>query len=136
MTIAQLIYASEASTDPRAKIEEILVTARARNKQLQLTGYLCFRSDMFLQVLEGAPAAVSAVYASIANDRRHSHVVLLGYEKVVKRRFSRWAMGYVADLGNAQSILFNFSGQSEFQPYGMDHRSAIEFLSEVASVGV
>jgi hypothetical protein len=132
MTIAQLVYASKPSTNSRVDVEEILVTARARNKQLHVTGYLCFRGDMFLQVLEGSPVAVSALYTCIANDRRHSKVVLLGYEKVVRRRFSTWAMGYVADFGDAQGILFSYSGQYEFDPYEMDHRSAIEFLSEVA----
>jgi hypothetical protein len=132
MTIAQLVYASKPSTEARINVEEILVTSRAKNKRLHVTGYLCFRSDLFLQVLEGTPAAVSALYTCIANDRRHSNVVLLGYEKVVRRRFSTWAMGYVADFGEAQGILFDYSGQNEFDPHEMDHRSAIEFLSEVA----
>jgi len=135
MTIAQLIYASTTSTDPRPSVEEILKTSRVRNKQSQLTGFLCFRNDMFLQVLEGASSAVSAQYARIANDRRHSKVELVGYEKVGKRRFSRWSMGYLADRGDMQSILFSYSGQNEFDPYGMDYRTAIEFMSEVANVG-
>jgi hypothetical protein len=133
MTIAQLVYASKPSTESRVNVEELLVTSRARNKLLHVTGYLCFRSDLFLQILEGAPSAVSALYTCIANDRRHSNVELLGYEKVLRRRFSTWAMGYVADFGDAQGILFSYSGQNEFDPYEMDHRSAIEFLSEVAS---
>ncbi len=132
MTIAQLVYASRPSTEARINVEDILVTSRAKNKRLHVTGYLCFRGDLFLQVLEGAPAAVSALYTCIANDRRHSNVVLLGYEKVLRRRFSTWAMGYVADFGEAQGILFNYSAQDQFDPYEMDHRSAIEFLSEVA----
>jgi hypothetical protein len=132
MTIAQLVYASEASKGTRVAIEDLLVSARAKNKGLYVTGYLCFRSDRFLQVLEGTPAAVSALYACIASDRRHSHVVLLGYEKVLKRRFSNWAMGYVADFGAAHTALFDYSGGHEFEPHEMDHRSAIAFLSELA----
>jgi hypothetical protein len=38
----------------------------------------------------------------------------------------------IAQLVYAQGILFSYSGQYEFDPYEMDHRSAIEFLSEVA----
>ena len=41
-------------------------------------------------------------------------------------------MGYVADVGAAPGVLFDYSGRNEFEPYEMDHRSAIEFLSEVA----
>lgn len=88
MTIAQLVYASKPSTESLFDVEDLLVRSRAKNKRLHVTGYLCFRSDLFLQVLEGTPAAVSALYTSIANDGRHSNVVLLGYEKVVRRRFS------------------------------------------------
>jgi inosine/xanthosine triphosphate pyrophosphatase family protein len=134
MTITQLIYASKASTETRPNIEEILKSSRVKNKQSQLTGFLCFRDDMFLQAFEGAPGLVSALYARIANDRRHSNVVILGCEKVVRRRFSTWSMGYLADFGDAQSTLFSYSGQNEFDPYGMDYRNAIEFLSEVANV--
>lgn len=135
MTIAQLIYVSKASMETRPSVEEILKTSRVRNKQSQLTGFLCFRNDMFLQVLEGAPVAVSAVYGRIASDRRHSNVEILGYEKVVRRRFPTWSMGYIANFGDVQSIVFSYSGQDEFDPYGMDCRNAIEFLSEVANVG-
>ena len=132
MTIAQLVYASTASSENRPNVEEILTASRARNDQLQVTGYLCFRNDRFLQVFEGTPARVSALYARVAADRRHSNVEILGFEKVVRRRFSTWAMGYVANFGNARGILYKYSGQDEFDPYGMDFESAIEFLSEAA----
>jgi hypothetical protein len=132
MTIVQLVYASNPSPESPVDLENILVTARGRNKKLHVTGYLCFRNDSFLQVLEGSPAAVSSVYSSIANDRRHCNVVLLGYERAVGRRFSTWSMGYVADFGDGQGILLRYSGQAEFEPHQMDHRSAIEFLSDAS----
>ncbi|MGD0502602.1 MAG: BLUF domain-containing protein [Steroidobacteraceae bacterium] len=133
MTIVQLVYASNLSTQSPMDLKKLLVSARARNMKSHVTGYLCFRNDSFLQVLEGGPAAVSSVFASIANDPRHRNVVLLGYEKAVRRRFSTWSMGYVADFGDSQGILLSYSAQDEFAPHEMDHRSAIEFLSEVAS---
>jgi hypothetical protein len=132
MTIVQLVYASNPSADSPVDLENLLVTARGRNKKSHVTGYLCFRNNSFLQVLEGSPAAVSGVFSSIANDRRHCNVVLLGYERVVRRRFSTWSMGYVADFGDGQGILLRYSAQAEFEPHEMDHRSAIEFLSDVS----
>jgi len=72
---------SKTSTETRPSVEEILKTSRVRNKQSQLTGFLCFRNDTFLQVFEGAPSAVSALYGRIASDRRHSNVEILGYKK-------------------------------------------------------
>jgi hypothetical protein len=132
MTIVQLVYASDLPSESPIDLENLLVTARARNKKSHVTGYLCFRNNSFLQVLEGTPAAVSAIFSSIANDRRHSNVVLLGYERVVCRRFSTWSMGYVADFGDGQGVLLRYSGLAEFEPHEMDHRSAIEFLSDVS----
>jgi hypothetical protein len=132
MTIAQLVYASNPSPESPVDLENLLITARARNKRSHVTGYLCFRNNSFLQVLEGSPSAVSSVFSSIANDRRHSNVVLLGYEKVVCRRFSTWSMGYVADFGDGQGVLLRYSGLAEFEPHAMDHRSAVEFLSDVS----
>jgi hypothetical protein len=132
MTIVQLVYASNLSPESPVDLETLLVTARSRNKKSHVTGYLCFRNNSFLQVLEGSPSAVSSVFSSIANDRRHSNVVLLGYERVVCRRFSTWSMGYVADFGDGQGALLRYSGLAEFEPHEMDHRSAIEFLSDVS----
>ncbi|MDE2348167.1 MAG: BLUF domain-containing protein [Gammaproteobacteria bacterium] len=132
MTIAQLVYASTASTENRPNVEEILTASRTRNDQLQVTGFLCFSNDRFLQVFEGSPVRLSALYARVASDRRHSNVEILGYQKVVRRRFSKWAMGYLANFGDPKGMLFNFSGQGDFDPYGMDFEGAIEFLSEAA----
>ena len=134
MTIAQLVYASASSTASRLDIESLLKAARSNNKRLHLTGYLCFRDGRFLQVLEGTPAAVSDMYTCIANDRRHSNLMLLGYERILKRRFSGWAMGYVADSAASQRVLFDYSGRNEFEPSEMDHQSAIEFLREIAEI--
>lgn len=132
MTIVQLVYASNLPPESPIDLENLLIAARARNKKSHVTGYLCFRNNSFLQVLEGTPSAVTRVFSSIANDRRHSNVVLLGYERVVCRRFSTWSMGYIADFGDGQGALLRYSGLAEFEPHEMDHRSAIEFLSDVS----
>jgi hypothetical protein len=41
-------------------------------------------------------------------------------------------MGYVADFGDGKGVLLRYSGLAEFEPHEMDHRSAIEFLSDVS----
>ena len=42
-------------------------------------------------------------------------------------------MGYVAEFGELQGILLSYSAQNEFAPHEMDYRSAIEFLSDLAT---
>jgi hypothetical protein len=130
--IVQLVYASEPCATSRIDIQDLLVRARARNQQLHVTGFLAFHGGMFLQVLEGSASVVTALYNRIANDARHANIVLLGYERPIKRSFTAWAMGYVANVGANKSLLSRYSANGEFCPYDTNHRSAIEFLSEVA----
>lgn len=64
MTIAQLVYASKPSTESRINVEDLLVTSRAKNKLLHVTGYLCFldhRSAIeFLSEVAGGAARRTA----------------------------------------------------------------------------
>lgn len=72
---------------------EIARTALSRNSQCGVTGFLYYDGDLFLQVLEGLPADVDAIYASIRRDRRHADVRTLSDEAAGTRLFGGWAMG-------------------------------------------
>lgn len=74
-------------------MDEIARTALSRNSQCGVTGFLYYDGDLFLQVLEGLPADVDAIFASIRRDRRHTDVRTLSDEAAGTRLFGGWAMG-------------------------------------------
>lgn len=103
MRLVQLIYASRATLPPPlTELVDILVTARAVNPTLGVSGFLCFGSERYLQVLEGEADVVNRLYLRILHDRRHCDCRLVHYGDVRERRFPNWKMGF-CDLGQVLS---------------------------------
>ena len=92
----QLIYAS-AATKPytRTDLVDLLRVARQRNSAAEISGMLLYHDGSFLQVLEGPPANVEALYAKIQKDPRHHKCLLLSRETIQAREFEDWSMGFV-----------------------------------------
>ena len=92
MTLHRLIYVSQPFGYDAAMLGGILVGARRNNARDRLTGALICRADLYLQLLEGPPAAVAAVYARIAGDDRHCNVERLVSAATHDRLFPGWEM--------------------------------------------
>lgn len=91
--IACLTYKSVATAAPRASDLDLLVAkARARNRSLGVTGMLLFEDSSFVQTIEGPPAALSTLWASIQRDARHNQIEVLSEHMVASRLFSKWNM--------------------------------------------
>ncbi len=74
---------------------DLLAHARERNASRAVTGVLLYHDGAFVQVLEGPPGGVRAVFASIASDPRHERVHVLYESPVAARDFPGWRMGFV-----------------------------------------
>ena len=92
MTLTQLIYYSQPFGFDDAMLDGILLQARRNNGRNALTGALIVRGDLYLQLLEGEDAAVTATFARIRTDNRHLAVKLLSSESVAQRMFPDWTM--------------------------------------------
>lgn len=91
--LKQLIYCSDAcaAMDSPA-LQSILDVARARNAEFGITGMLVYSNGRFLQVLEGQPGPLDALYAKIATDPRHDHVRTVLSRSIKERDFPNWSM--------------------------------------------
>ena len=91
----ELIYHSLADNDlTTQEIGDILEKSRQFNGRHSVTGcLLCYQSE-FLQILEGEKETVLALYNKIAEDPRHSHLVILGQGEITHRVFEHWTMGF------------------------------------------
>ena len=91
-TLTQIVYASRPFGFDMSVLDDILTISRRRNSQVDITGTLICRSDMYLQLIEGPEAAVQITYERIKLDDRHVELNLLLSRTVTERLFPKWAM--------------------------------------------
>ena len=93
LPLRALAYQSIASCPLAAgAIDELLITAMARNQALSVTGVLLFDGYRFFQYLEGPRTAIDEVFGCIERDTRHGNLEVLFDEAVNERYFRSWSM--------------------------------------------
>lgn len=90
----QLVYISSARRVSDAELDDILDQSRSRNRRDEISGFLLFNGQRFLQVLEGPEAIVERTYARIKRDPRHRAPVILSARSVDQRQFGNWDMAF------------------------------------------
>lgn len=91
----QLLYRSEQAYEMEsADLMKLLFDARAFNRENGITGLLLHHDTRFMQLLEGERQDVHALYRKIADDARHSNLVVEMEIGAIRRSFPEWQMGY------------------------------------------
>lgn len=91
----ELAYTSTTTRSYTAEdLKDILTTSRANNAKAGITGILLYRRSTVMQLLEGEPEAVHALYAKLQLDPRHHSLVLLYDRPIAQRAFGQWTMGF------------------------------------------
>ena len=89
--IGCLTYKSVATASPSpADLRALVGKARARNRNLSITGMLLYEDGSFLQTLEGPPDKLGALWNSIKQDTRHDQIEVLSEHIAPARVFSEW----------------------------------------------
>nr|WP_315464809.1 BLUF domain-containing protein [uncultured Rhodoferax sp.] len=114
-------------------ILNILNTARTRNAECNITGFLTFHERCFLQTLEGSREALSHLYSGICRDPRHHSILLMGYETTTARKFSDWNMGYLPLANGKDPRIGRYcvSG-NELRPNDLSVDGAVSLLCEMS----
>ncbi len=109
-SLIELVYISAARNPftPPA-LRELLAGARVNNRRLGVTGLLLHADGSFLQVLEGAPDVVDALYTKIAEDPRHHRILRVFRSERRERSFAAWTMGFVEPSAEARTKLLGFN---------------------------
>ena len=96
MALKSLTYTSRAELDlTAADLEAIHRSARELNALDGITGLLVFNGTHFLQIVEGAPAAIDDLVERLRRDRRHSGFEIRDEHPVETRSFPDWSMELV-----------------------------------------
>jgi uncharacterized protein YcsI (UPF0317 family) len=134
--LTQCIYASSAAPSFKEyEIPALLAQARMANAERDLTGMLLYIDGSFIQVLEGAAAAVDEVYGQILLDSRHAFITMIVREPIAVRSFSEWTLGFcnVDTLQAGQLIGENAFFESALCIARMDVSRAKKLLSAFRS---
>ena len=96
MLLKTLTYTSRARLDlSDEELNDIHETARHLNALDGITGLLLFDGSRFLQIVEGAEAAVDNLVERLRMDRRHSAFEVRDERFVEARSFEGWSMEMV-----------------------------------------
>lgn len=88
-----IVYVSEARVYfDSISLESLAADSASRNFELDITGYLYFEKDRFVQYIEGDEAAVDTLFDAIRRDRRHRIMQQVVSEGLQQRRFPSWHM--------------------------------------------
>ena len=91
----QLIYISTAiaENDPEM-FQKIAIDANLANKHRGITGLLLYYNGTIMQIIEGERDEVIKLYQHIEKDPRHKNPMIMNQDKIEKRQFPDWRMGY------------------------------------------
>jgi hypothetical protein len=136
MPLIRLTYRSEnalsvSGTRVFVHYHDIVSTARRRNAQHNVTGFLMFDRSRYHQILEGEPATVDWLYARIREDKRHSNIELLDRAEISERGFPDWSMGSFLNAGRIHPVQEKHGiGQGEALSGGAFLDFALDFVRE------
>jgi hypothetical protein len=134
--LVRLLYASrEADAVNADALSAILRVSKENNHAAGVTGVLCHctSSKIFMQVLEGGRAQVSALFNRISQDPRHRDVVLLSYEEIGERSFSGWSMGQVSMSRLNPALLLKYSESAVLDPYSVPGKASLALFNELVA---
>ncbi len=95
--LINIIYISAATNSlSDSELLSILVPAKHYNERNNITGMLLYCDGHFIQVLEGSRETVTALFAKIQADERHTMVQKLIEATIEHRCFPDWSMGFHA----------------------------------------
>ena len=96
MKLTSLTYTSLARLDlVSSDLEAIHRIAREQNALDGVTGLLVFNGTHFLQIIEGAEAAIDELVERLRRDARHTGFEIRDRQKVDARSFPDWSMELV-----------------------------------------
>jgi len=103
--VIHLIYSSAATSPFTSEaLRTLLVRARDHNTTADVSGMLLHVDGAFLQVLEGMPQVVHALFTRISADPRHARVLLLLSQEIQARNFPDWSMGFFDASGRGAML--------------------------------
>lgn len=94
-TLDCLIYTSRSKLSAETaqrELDDIVKVSALLNAQAAITGILTLQDGYFIQLLEGAPAALDLLMIHLHFDERHEDIVVVARERIPRKQMVGWAM--------------------------------------------
>ena len=132
-SLIQLTYASKVNRSTELDMEQLLQSARKRNKAENVTGALWLHGKYFVQTLEGQRRKVSNIFCNhICADHRHGAIDLISVNRIDTRTFHDWSMAFLGDSMSNQQLILKYSSQDKFDPSIMDQKNILPLMYKMA----
>jgi hypothetical protein len=93
--LERLVYRSKATGEVGSlALFNLLMQARQKNAELNITGHLIFDGEFFTQWIEGPGSSLDKLWACLQKDDRHQQIMLISRTPAEARRFSEWTMAF------------------------------------------
>lgn len=103
-----------------------IVKASNRNKNSEITGFLCYRKGYYFQVIEGPYEVVEQLASKILVDSRHSDPCMFINRRISKRCFKTWKIS-----------VFNLVDQSQlFEQFRETYDIDLSSFNEQQKIGI
>jgi hypothetical protein len=111
------------------EIGMLLKQSRNRNRENNISGVLLYIEGDFLQVIEGEKEAIENIFENIKKDSRHKGIICVFNQKVEKREFPDWSMGfYKSNYENLRKIC-GFENLNKKELFTINDKTVSIFLS-------
>lgn len=94
--IASYIYSSQTNDEIEVEtLRDIQTIARTENTKHNITGYLTYKKETFIQYIEGPEEEINQLVTNLNNDKRHNIIKSIHFPPKQKRVFKGWSMRYI-----------------------------------------
>ncbi len=136
-----LIYVSEAiDSFSELALLQLCELSSLNNSQLEVTGWLHYYDNRFIQYLEGDKLDVEALFSRICRDKRHRVIHTIEFENLANRLFYNWHMTDIKTvfsdhIGFEQTLmnLIDFMNQNQNDTKSQ-RSSALRVLKSMSSL--
>jgi hypothetical protein len=94
-TLDCLVYISRSKLSAeiaQKELHDIVKVSAFLNSQSSITGILTLQDGYFIQLLEGAPAALDLLMIHLHFDERHEDITVVARERIPRKQMVGWAM--------------------------------------------
>ena len=131
----RIVYTSRARTDLASdEVFRIIETSARNNPSRDVTGFLIFHRDRFLQLVEGEGEALDELLGVLKRDPRHSELIVHYREPASKRCFPNWRMRRLGSTAEGGEEVLRLLGERDIGPQCMNLVGEFLTYSEVGSL--
>ena len=135
MDLRQILYFSnEAFAMNDDDLHALRDESLTNNSHFGVTGLLLYVDRIFVQAIEGPPAAIGQLITNIRQDERTKEVVEMFDRAIDTRAFPAWSMGFhspgAAEL-NAQAGFHNLRNRGAFETIERSDQTLLSMMREL-----